>query len=283
MNIVVTGSNGQLGHDIIKELSKRNHYNIYGVDQKDFDITVKQKCESYFSEVIPEVIIHCAAYTNVDQAEIEKEKCFNVNVQGTKNLVSIARKYGSKFIYISTDYVFDGNNENPYEIKDKTNPVSYYGYTKLEGEKEVKKYIKSTIFRISWAFGKNGNNFVKTMLKISNLKDEIAVISDQIGSPTYTLDVSKTIVDSIEKNKFGTFHATNQGTCSWYDFCLEIYRLVGVKKKIKAISSSEYKSLARRPKNSILSKNSLLANDLDLLPHWKDALKRYLKEIEVIK
>ena len=206
----------------------------------------------------------------------------NVNVQGTKNLLVQAEKYDAKFIYISTDYVFDGEKDKPYDIFDLPNPQSVYGTSKHLGEVEVLNYQKHFIVRISWVFGKNGFNFVKTMLRLGKDKESISVVNDQVGSPTYTYDLSRLLVDLIETDKYGIYHATNEGTCTWYEFAKEIFSLANIPCKVNPITTLEYPTKAKRPKNSVMSKYVLDINGFKHLPDWKDALARYLKEIEVI-
>ncbi|HOI84440.1 MAG TPA: dTDP-4-dehydrorhamnose reductase [Acholeplasmataceae bacterium] len=283
MNIVVTGVKGQLGHDVVREFTTRGYSNVLGIDITDLDITNRNDVESFFVKNKPYVIVHCAAYTAVDKAEDNKELCMKVNVEGTKNLVEIATKYNSKIVYISTDYVFDGLKSGEYEISDSPNPKSVYGESKYLGEVAARKHSKHFIVRISWVFGKNGQNFVKTMLSLGKGRESLNVVNDQIGSPTYTLDLSKLLVDMIETDKYGTYHATNEETCTWYEFTKEIFRLSNINIPVNPIMTDQYPTKAFRPKNSCMSKQSLVDNGFNRLPSWKDALKRYLKEIEVIE
>ena len=283
MSIVVTGIRGQLGHDIVNELISNGYRDIVAIDIEHLGITKATDVEAFFKENKPSVIIHCAAYTAVDNAEDNEEIAMNVNVQGTKNLVLEAEKYGAKLLYISTDYIFDGENMEPYEIFDLPNPLSIYGKSKYLGELETIKYSRHFIIRISWVFGKNGKNFVKTMLKLGNEMDSLSVVSDQVGSPTYTYDLAKLVLEIVNTEKYGIYHATNEGFCSWYDFAKEIFKLTNNNIYVNPISSNQYVTKAKRPMNSRLSKASLIENGFQQLPHWKDALKRYLKEIEVIE
>jgi dTDP-4-dehydrorhamnose reductase len=283
MNIVVTGVKGQLGHDVVNELNKRGYTNVLGIDIADLDITNKLDVESFFNKNKPSVIVHCAAYTAVDKAEDNKDLCMTVNVEGTKNLVEIAKKYDSKIVYISTDYVFDGTKPSEYEVSDQPNPKSVYGESKYLGEVETRKHVKHFIVRISWVFGKNGQNFVRTMLRLGKERESLNVVNDQVGSPTYTLDLSKLLVDMIETEKFGTYHATNEEACTWYEFTKEIFKLSNINIPVDPITTDQYPTKAMRPKNSCMSKQSLVQNGFEKLPSWKDALKRYLKEIEVIE
>lgn len=282
MKIIVTGEKGQLGYDVVRELKSRNYNDVLGIDVDDVDITDNSAVISFMAEQKPDVIIHCAAYTAVDNAEDQKEICFKVNVEGTKNLVEQAKKLNSKFIYISTDYVFDGLKKRPYEVSDHQSPQSVYGESKYLGELETQKYNKHFIVRIAWVFGKNGNNFVKTMLRLGKERESINVVSDQFGSPTYTHDLSRLLVDMIETEQYGTYHATNEGVCNWYEFTKEIFKQSGIITKVYPIASNEYPTKVKRPMNSRLSKRTLDTYGFKRLPDWKDALNRYLKEIEII-
>jgi dTDP-4-dehydrorhamnose reductase len=282
MKIIVTGVNGQLGYDVVRELNKRYYNNVMGIDIKDLDLTNKGLVQSFMRENKPDTIIHCAAYTAVDNAEDNEKLCYDVNVNGTKYLVETAKELKAKFVYISTDYVFSGEKNGAYEIDDLVNPKSVYGNTKYLGEVETKNHDKHFIIRVSWVFGRNGNNFIKTMLRLGKEKDSLNIVSDQIGSPTYTYDLSKLIVDIIESDKYGIYHATNEGVCSWFDFAKKIFEYSNIDINLNPIKTEQYPTKAKRPTNSILSKRSLTDNGFDLLPTWQDALKRYLKEIEVL-
>lgn len=282
MKILVTGYTGQLGFDVVKqfELDKRN--TAMGVGVEHLDITNRQSVLDFIGDFKPNLIVHCAAYTAVDRAEEDKDTCFNVNVNGTINIVEAAKIVDAKLIYISTDYVFDGLKEGEYETNDLPNPISIYGQTKLLGELEVKKYFKHFIIRISWVFGKNGNNFIKTMLRLGKEKEFLNIVSDQVGSPTYTKDLAILINEMAMTNRYGTYHATNENFCSWYDFSLEIFKLAGIDISVNPILTADYPTKALRPKNSRLSKNSLSTNGFNRLPTWQDALSRYLEEIKEI-
>jgi dTDP-4-dehydrorhamnose reductase len=282
MKILVTGSKGQLGHDVVKELNRRDYNNVSGIDINDLDLTHKESVMLFIKEYRPDVIIHCAAYTGVDNAEDNKDLCYDVNVNGTKYLVESARELNAKFLYISTDYVFSGEKNNEYLVDDTPDPKSIYGKTKYLGEIETLKHEKHFIVRISWVFGKNGNNFIKTMLKLGKEKDLLGIVSDQIGSPTYTYDLSKLIVDMIETDKYGIYHATNEGVCNWFEFAKKIFEYSNIVVKLKPILTEQYPTKANRPRNSTMSKKCLVDNGFKLMPSWQDALKRYLKEIEVI-
>lgn len=282
MKVVVTGVNGQLGYDVVKELNNRKYTKVIGIDIKDLDITNENAVKDFMSINKPDVIVHCAAYTAVDNAEDNKETCYDVNVNGTKYLVGSAKELDAKFVYISTDYVFSGDKDREYIVEDIPNPKSVYGETKYLGEIETLKHNKHFIVRISWVFGKNGNNFIKTMLRLGKEKNELNIVSDQIGSPTYTHDLSRLIVDMIETDKYGIYQATNEGVCSWYEFAQKIFEFSNIDISLNPILTEQYPTKAKRPKNSVMSKKNLVDNGFEVLPSWQDALKRYLKEIEVI-
>ncbi|QCJ40984.1 dTDP-4-dehydrorhamnose reductase [Bacillus sp. S3] len=278
MKILVTGSTGQLGFDVMKEGHSRG-MDMIGVGSKDLNITDEPSVGKFIADLNPDAIIHCAAYTAVDQAEDDRENCWNVNVEGTNNLVQAARKIQAKFMYISSDYVFNGLGDYPFDESEQPSPVSYYGLTKYEGEKLVQSKLSEWfIVRISWVFGKNGNNFVKTMLKLSENHTMLNVVEDQIGSPTYTVDAARLLLDMIQTNQYGFYHATNEGYCSWADFAREIFRLSGKSVIVKSISSEEYPTRAIRPKNSRLSNQKLRIHGFSPLPSWQIALKQYLND-----
>lgn len=280
MKYLITGGTGQLGYDIIKELINRNEKDYLAPSSKEMDITNQKQVEKIILNYKPDIIFHCAAYTAVDKAEEDRENCYNVNVNGTKNIVEVAEKINAKVVYISTDYVFDGTKEGIYEIDDKTNPINYYGYTKLMGEEVVKKLKDYLIVRISWVFGINGKNFVKTMLNLAETKTELSIVSDQIGSPTYTKDLSKLLLDMIENNKKGLFFATNEDFCSWYEFAEYIFKINNINIKLNKVLTKDYKTLAKRPLNSKLSKNKLDEEGLTRLPSWQDATSRFCKVLK---
>lgn len=277
MRILVTGVKGQLGYDIVRELAERGYEDVRGIDKDDLDITDEVAVENYVSEYNPDVIMHNAAWTAVDAAEDNPEACYKVNVLGTRYLAEAAEKIGAKIVYISTDYVFDGEGEVYFEVDDTKAPLSVYGKTKYEGELEAKKCNKHFIVRISWVFGVNGKNFVKTMLTLAETKTELNVVADQIGSPTYTYDLSKLLCDMIETEKYGEYHATNEGICSWCDFAKKIFEIAGKDMKVNAVTSDQYPAKAHRPKNSRLSKKSLDDAGFNRLPTWEDAVERYIK------
>ena len=280
MKVLVTGFAGQLGYDIAQELAARG-ISCIAADKGEFDLTNTESVRGFVGACRPDVIVHCAAYTAVDKAEEDSAACYKVNVNGTQNLCSTAKEMQAKFVYISTDYVFDGEKSEPYEVDDVTGPQTVYGSTKLEGENRVRHTCpKHFIIRTAWVFGKNGNNFVKTMLRLGKERETLNVVCDQFGSPTYTKDLARLICDMIQTDKYGTYHATNEGFCSWADFAFEIMRKAGLSTKVVPISSSEYPAKAKRPMNSRLSKQKLVDNGFTPLPDWQDALERYIKETE---
>ncbi|MDD3192694.1 MAG: dTDP-4-dehydrorhamnose reductase [Oscillospiraceae bacterium] len=280
MKILVTGVKGQLGYDVMKVLHQRG-IECLGADIEDFDITDKAATLAFIERYAPDVVIHCSAYTAVDRAQEDPELCWRVNVDGARHIAAACKKVGAKMVYISTDYVFPGTGERFYETDDPTGPLSVYGKTKLGGELAVKELLdRYFIVRISWVFGKNGNNFVKTMLRLGRERDQVNVVCDQIGSPTYTADLAPLLCDMAATEKYGVYHATNEGVCSWADFAARIFELGGCKAVMNPIPSSEYPAKAARPFNSRLSKKSLDDAVFSRLPTWQDALERYLKEIQ---
>lgn len=279
MKVLVTGVKGQLGYDVCKELSRRGIEQI-GVDREDFDITDRASTHRFIKEYCPDVVVHCSAWTAVDAAEDVPEQVAAVNIEGPRNIAQVCKEINAKMVYISTDYVFPGDGEAFYEVDDSTGPSSVYGKTKLGGELVVKELLdKYFIVRISWVFGINGNNFVKTMLRLAETRDELGVVCDQIGSPTYTADLAPLLCDMIETEKYGTYHATNEGLCSWAEFAEEIFHLAGKEVKVNHILTKDYPVKAKRPLNSRLSKDCLERASFQRMPEWRDALKRYLKEI----
>ena len=284
MKALVTGVKGQLGFDVVNELKKRGHTAI-GVDIEEMDITDKASVEKVINEVKPNVVIHCAAWTAVDSAEEEENisKVRNVNAKGTENIAKVCKALDIKMVYISTDYVFDGQGTEPWKPDCKDyKPLNVYGQTKLEGELAVSTNLdKFFIVRIAWVFGVNGNNFIKTMLKLSDKYDTLRVVNDQIGTPTYTYDLARLLVDMVETDKYGYYHATNEGGyISWYDFACEIFKQAGKDVNVIPLTTEEYGlSKAARPFNSRLDKSKLVENGFEPLPTWQNALERYLKKI----
>ena len=307
MKVFVTGVNGQLGHDVMNELNKRGYEGL-GSDIAEcysgvadgsavttmpyvsLDITDEEKVKKVIEEYKPDAVVHCAAWTAVDMAEDDDkvEKVRAINADGTKYIAEACKEIDSKMVYISTDYVFNGQGERPWQPDDKNyEPLNVYGQTKLEGELNVSGMLdKYFIVRIAWVFGLNGKNFIKTMVNVGKSHDEVRVVNDQIGTPTYTLDLSVLLVDMIETDKYGYYHATNDDNgeyISWYDFTKEIYRQAGMNTKVIPVSTEEYGlSKAKRPFNSRLDKSKLIENGFKPLPSWKDALGRYLKDAELI-
>lgn len=282
MKVLVTGIGGQLGHDVVRELEQRGQ-DVVGVGREEMDITDAEKVGEVIRACAPDAVIHCSAYTAVDRAEDEADQCRKVNVDGAKNIAEVCAELDCKMIYISTDFVFSGEGERPWETDDAAGPISVYGRTKYEGETEVKSRLdKFFIVRISWVFGKNGNNFVKTMLRIGKENGAVKVVDDQIGSPTYTRDMAVLLADMVQTEKYGVYHASNEGFCSWYEFAKEIFRLAGMDEvSVTPITSDQFPAKAKRPFNSRMSKEKLVKEGFNKLPSWQDALKRYLQELDV--
>nr|WP_314465963.1 dTDP-4-dehydrorhamnose reductase [uncultured Clostridium sp.] len=280
MKVLVTGVKGQLGYDVVNELKKRNHEAV-GVDIEEMDITDEKSVNQVIWEAAPDAVIHCAAYTAVDAAEENEELCRNVNARGTGNIARVCRDLDIRMMYISTDYVFNGQGTRPWEPDDKREPLNIYGQTKYEGELEVEENLdKYFIVRIAWVFGVNGKNFIKTMLNLGKTRDKLNVVADQVGSPTYTFDLARLLVDMIETDKYGRYHATNEGLCSWYEFACEIFKQAGMNVTVEPVTSDQFPVKAKRPMNSRMSKDKLKENGFQPLPSWQDALRRYLTEIE---
>lgn len=279
MKILVTGVHGQLGYDVCKVLSARG-IEHKGVDREDFDLTDSEATRAYVEEYAPDAVIHCSAWTAVDKAEDELDVVTAINVGGTRAIAEACKKLDAKMIYISTDYVFPGTGERFYEPDDPTGPLGAYGLTKLGGEKAVQELLdKYFIVRVSWVFGINGNNFIRTMLRLAETKTELNVVCDQIGSPTYTADLAPLLCDMVVTDKYGVYHATNEGVCSWADFAEAIFRVAGKQVTVHHIPTSEYPTRAVRPLNSRMSKDRLEQMGFSRLPTWQDALARYWKEL----
>lgn len=282
MKVFVTGVKGQLGYDVVKELEKRG-LEAYGVDIDEMDITDAASVNEVIKGAAPDAVIHCAAYTAVDAAEDNAEICRKVNAEGPQNIANVCRELDIPMIQISTDYVFEGIGERAWEPEDERKPVSVYGQTKYEGELAVQNTLdKYFIVRIAWVFGINGKNFVKTMLNLGKTRDKLTVVCDQFGSPTYTYDLAKLLVDMVQSDKYGVYHATNEGFCNWYEFACEIFKQAGVQVEVAPVTSDQYPTKAKRPFNSRMSKDKLEANGFSRLPDWKDALQRYLKELQEV-
>lgn len=279
MRVLVTGVKGQLGYDVMNELAKRGYEGV-GVDVDEMDITDAGKVDEVITKAQVDKVVHCAAYTAVDAAEDNVELCRRVNAEGTENIAKVCKKLDLPMVYLSTDYVFDGEGERPWEPDDERDPLNVYGQTKYEGELAVERNLdKYFIVRIAWVFGVNGKNFIKTMLNLAQNHDTITVVDDQVGSPTYTYDLARLLVDMIETEKYGRYHATNEGLCTWYEFAKEIFRQAGVDVKVVPVTSEQFQAKAKRPHNSRMNKDKLEAMGFQRLPSWQDALSRYLKII----
>ena len=295
--IMITGGAGQLGYDVIKELNSRGYFNIYAPTIEELDLTDKTKVDEAFEREKPEIVIHCAAYTAVDKAEENYEAAYDINVNATSYISDNCKKLNSKLVYISTDYVFDGKKDlnSTYNVDDTPNPSSVYGKTKLLGERAALNNPKKFIVRTSWVFGINGKNLMKTMLNLRKTKKELSIVGDQYGSPTYTVDLARLLVDMTETDKYGLYHANNEGYCNWAEFAEEIFRQNNKDVKVNHLTTEEYYApqyekaklegrklvVADRPRNSKLSKDKLIDNDFTLLPSWKDAVRRYSKELKL--
>lgn len=287
MKCLVTGVKGQLGFDVMKELDKRG-YEAVGVDIEEMDITDETSVDKVITEANPDVVVHCAAWTAVDAAEDEENipKVMKVNAEGTENIAKVCKKMDIKMVYISTDYVFNGQGEKPWQPDDAREPLNVYGHSKYEGELAVQKLLdKYFIVRIAWVFGVNGNNFIKTMINLGKTRDKLTVVCDQVGTPTYTYDLARLLVDMAESDKYGVYHATNEGGyISWYDFTVEIMKQAGQyddkynQVEVSPVGSDAYPAKAKRPANSRMDKSKLVENGFEPLPTWQDALGRYIKE-----
>lgn len=278
MKILVTGVKGQLGYDVVNEAESRG-ITAVGVDIDEMDITNTKQVETVIQSGGFDAVVHCAAWTAVDKAEEMPEACRKVNAGGTKNIADVCATLNIPLMYFSTDYVFDGQGTKPWSEYDERHPLNVYGETKFEGELCVEKLPKHFIIRIAWVFGKNGNNFIKTMLRLGKERGEVSVVEDQIGSPTYTFDLAKLVVDMIQTDKYGTYHATNEGICSWYEFACEIFRQSGMEVVVNPVNSDSFPVKAERPKNSRMNKTELDNNGFKRMPRWEDALKRYLMSL----
>ena len=278
MKILVTGVKGQLGYDVVKALESRG-YQPVGVDREEMDLMNNNMIQNFIMNLKPEAIIHCAAYTAVDQAEEEVEICYQINAEAVKVMAECAKTLDIPMIYISTDYVFDGTKASEYVETDIPNPINVYGASKLKGEQYVQQLLeKFYIVRISWVFGINGNNFIKTMQRLGNEQDQLNIIHDQVGSPTYTAHLAPLLVDMIETDQYGIYHATNEEYCSWYEFADEIFKQSQLDVTLHPITTDQYKTKAKRPLNSQMSKQKLSDYGFHRLPTWQEALKNYINQ-----
>ena len=276
MKILVTGVKGQLGYDVVKELNGRGIETV-GVDIEEMDITDPFSVDRVIKEAAPDAVIHCAAFTAVDAAEENEALCRRVNAEGPRNIAKVCRELDVKMIQISTDYVFGGEGTHFWKPEDACDPQSVYGRTKYEGEIAVREILnKYFIVRIAWVFGINGKNFVRTMLNLAKTHDTIRVVNDQFGSPTYTYDLAKLLADMVVTDKYGVYHATNEGICSWYEFACTIFKEAGVDVKVVPVTTAEYAAKAKRPANSRMDNGKLTENGFHKLPAWQDALARYV-------
>lgn len=279
MRLLVTGVKGQLGYDVVNEAYKRGIQAV-GVDIDEMDITNAEQVNQVIKNGEYDAVVHCAAWTAVDKAEDMPDACRKVNAEGTQNIAKVCKELDIPLMYFSTDYVFDGQGTTPWKEYDERHPLNVYGQTKYEGELAVETLKKHFIIRIAWVFGKNGNNFIKTMLRLGKERGAVSVVDDQVGSPTYTYDLAKLVVDMIQSDKYGTYHATNEGLCSWYEFACEIFRQAEMAVEVTPVDSDAFPAKAERPKNSRMDKIELDKNGFCRLPKWQDALGRYL---EIIK
>lgn len=280
MRVLVTGATGQLGCEVCKVL-KQTRVEHRGVSSKDFDLTDKNAVSAFVEAYKPDAVIHCAAYTKVDLAEDERELCMQINTQGSEYLAAACHRIGVKLLLISSDYVFPGDGDAFYEVESPVCPLNVYGYSKAAAEQAVHTVLpEHFIVRISWLFGKNDGNFIKTMLRLGQSHSEVRVVDDQIGSPTYAADLAPLLCQMISTEKYGTYHATNEGVCSWAELAEAVFRMSGMPTRVTRIASSEFPAKAKRPQNSRLSKRSLDSAGFKRLPYWQDAVARYLKEIQ---
>ncbi len=278
MRVLLTGYSGQLGHDAAAELTRR-HIPFLGVTSREMDLTRAEQVEAVLADYRPDAVLHCAAYTAVDRAEDEPERCMAVNGDGTRHLARGCAALGAKLLYVSTDYVFPGDGTAPYEVTDPTGPLNVYGRSKLAGEDSVRELVeRHFIVRTSWLMGR-GNNFVKTMLRLAESHRELRVVDDQIGSPTFTADLAPLLVDILQSDRYGVYHAAGEGFCSWAELAEETFRLAGRDAAVRRVTTEEYGARALRPKNSRLSKASLRAAGFPSLPHWQESLAVYLRQV----
>ncbi|CAM4397502.1 dTDP-4-dehydrorhamnose reductase [Saccharibacillus endophyticus] len=280
MKVLVTGASGQLGRDVVMLLNESGH-EVKGCGRSELDIADQQQCEKVIGEYRPEAIIHCAAYTAVDAAEEDVDGAYCINTSGTRNIAVAAENVGAKFVYISTDYVFDGQADRPYREYDNTSPQTVYGESKRAGEVLTQTLSsKYFIVRTSWVYGQYGSNFVKTMLKLGAEKDSLSVVHDQIGSPTYTVDLARFLLQLIQTEKYGIYHASNSGHCSWHEFAQAIFQTAGLQVNVLPVTTEQFPRPAKRPAYSVMDHTAIRANDLQDLPHWRDGLRRFLAEVK---
>ncbi|BCD26136.1 NAD(P)-dependent oxidoreductase [Bacillus cereus] len=279
MKVLVTGAKGQLGQDILRLLESQS-WEVFGFGREELDITDERQVHEKVLSIKPDIIIHTAAYTQVDQAESDEATAFKVNAEGTKYLAQAAEAVGAKFCYVSTDYVFDGTKDTPYKADDQTNPQTIYGKSKLVGEQYTQEYCsKSYIVRTSWVFGLYGNNFVKTMLRLAEEKKELGIVHDQVGSPTYTTDLARFIISLVQTDKYGVYHGSNSGVCSWYEFAKEIFKQSNIEIVVNPLTTENFPRPAARPKYSVLDKGMIEENGFESFQDWKEALKDFLKKL----
>lgn len=279
MKVLVTGAKGQLGQDVVS-LLKEQTWEVFGFGREELNITDEKQVSEKVLLIQPDIIIHTAAYTQVDQAESDEESAFKVNAEGTKYLAQAAEAVGAKFCYVSTDYVFDGTKDTPYKPDDQTNPQTVYGKSKLVGEQYTQEYCsKSYIVRTSWVFGLYGNNFVKTMLRLAEENKELGIVHDQVGSPTYTTDLARFIISLVQTDKYGVYHGSNSGVCSWYEFAKEIFKQSNIEIVVNPLKTEDFPRPAARPKYSVLDKGMIEENEFESLQNWKEALKDFLKKL----
>lgn len=281
MKLLITGAAGQLGQDLVEQAKQRG-FEVIGTTSKTMDISNPDQIQQVMEQEQPQAIIHGAAWTKVDAAEDPElyDQVKRINADGTGYLASYCKEKNIPFLYVSTDYVFDGQKASPWKEDDEKNPLNVYGLTKSMGEEFALQVPKHFIVRVSWVFGLHGNNFVKTMLRLGQAGSPLKVVEDQVGAPTYTYDLARLLLDMIQSNKYGIYHATNGGSCSWYEFAKEIFEQAGLKPELSGCTSDEFKTAAKRPMNSIMSQQKIIENGFTPLPHWKDALGRFLKQLE---
>ncbi|KZE97369.1 dTDP-4-dehydrorhamnose reductase [Geobacillus stearothermophilus] len=281
MKVVVTGAKGQLGTDLVHLLADRG-YEVYGYGREELDITNFDQVKQVIAEVRPDVVIHAAAYTKVDLAESEPDKAFLINAYGTRNVAVASETVGAKLVYISTDYVFDGKANVPYNEFAPTNPLSVYGKSKLAGEQFVRDlHSKFFIVRTSWVYGKHGNNFVKTMLKLAQERDQLMVVNDQVGCPTYTVDLANCILELLQTEKYGIYHVSNSGYCSWYEFAKAIFEEAGIEVKVNPCTTKDFPRPAPRPAYSVFDHMALRLNGFNEMRNWREALKEFIVRIKL--